>query len=451
MDIEADPTRLHSSRQEDTVTEPGPSSRFWHPFSHAPSAARDRIVFVAGSGAELTDSNGRRYIDGTAALWYCAIGHGRAEMADAISRQAGQLEACSCFDLFASDKTLELADRVARMVPVDDPAVFLTSGGSDAVDTAAKIARRYWAEVGRPDKQIIISREHSYHGMHAFGTSLAGIPANLERFGEFLPTCIVPAMDSDALEREIERQGSENVAAFFAEPMIGAGGVRPAPAQYLRRVADICRANDVLFVADEVVTGFGRTGRWFACERYGVRPDILLVAKAITSGYVPLGAAIFSGRVAEPFWAPRSEAWLRHGYTYSGHATACAAALANLAIMEAEDLVGRTARREERFAAEACGLEALPGVEEVRTIGLVAGVQLSSELVALNPASSRDVDAALRELGVISRPLAGNTMLICPPLVATDDQVGLVIEAMGTAIERVWAASTHGMGLASRS
>jgi adenosylmethionine-8-amino-7-oxononanoate aminotransferase len=414
-------------------------SRFWHPFSNMPWAREHRLVLVRGDGAELFDRDGKRYLDATACLWYCAVGHGRREMAQAIARQAEQLAAYSCFDLFATDTTLALADRVAELAPLDDAAVFLTSGGSDSVDTAAKIARRYWAALGRPEKQVIVSRDGAYHGMHAFGTSLAGIAPNREGFGDLIPTVQVPRFDVEALRTLLDELGSERVAAFYAEPVIGAGGVHPATPEYWQAVARLCRERDVLFVADEVITGFGRTGHWFASERLGAQPDLLIAAKAITSGYVPLGAVVVSGRVAEPFWAEGSNEWLRHGYTYSGHATACAAALANLAIIEREGLVEHAAAWEPAFAARVRELEAVAGVSEVRTLGLLAGIQLDPELAAADPAVARLADAECRRRGVLSRPLAGNTLLICPSLVMRPDQLDEIVEQMAGAIDAVTA------------
>jgi adenosylmethionine-8-amino-7-oxononanoate aminotransferase len=415
------------------------SSRFWHPFASMPWAREHRLVFVRGEGAELFDRDGNRYLDGTACLWYCAVGHGRRELAQAIARQAEQLAACSSFDLYATEATLTLADRVAELAPLDDPVVFLTSGGSDGVETAAKIARRYWAAVGRPGKQTIVSRGGAYHGTHGFGTSLAGIPPNREGFGELIPTAQVPRHDAEALRELIDRLGSERVAAFFAEPVMGTGGVHPATPEYWQAVARICRERDVLLVADEVITGFGRTGRWFASERLGARPDLLIGAKALTSGYLPLGAVVVSGRVAEPFWREGSDLWLRHGYTYSGHATACAAALANLAIIEREGLVEHAAAWEPAFARRVRELESVAGVSEVRTLGLLAGVQLNPALAASDPAVARTVDAECRRRGVLSRVLAGDTLLICPSFVMRPDQLDEIVEQMAGAIDAVTA------------
>jgi putrescine---pyruvate transaminase len=401
-----------------------PQTRFWHPFSNMHSVRDREVVFVRGRGVEIEDRDGKVYLDATAALWYCNVGYGRREIADAIAEQAARLASCTCFDLYASDTTLELADRVAGLAPVDDPVVFLTSGGSDSIDTAGKIAVSYWHQLGKPDKRIIISRESSYHGMHAYGTSLAGIAANKESFGRLVEsTAVVPAMDADALAARIDELGAGNVAAFLAEPIVGAGGVLPPPEGYLERVAEICRERDVLFVADEVVSGFGRSGHMFASERYGIRPDALVLAKGITSGYLPLGAVVFSGRIAHPFWESADAPMLRHGYTYSGHATVCAAALANLDIIERESLVARVRELEPELAAATQPLTDLEHVSEVRTAGLLAGVQLAPEAIAAAPDLGARVVARCRELGVLTRLLANQSLHVSPAFVI--DRAGL--------------------------
>jgi putrescine---pyruvate transaminase len=419
-------------------------SRFWHPFSNMGQVAGREVVFVRGEGCELTDREGRTYLDATAGLWYCNVGYGRREIADAIAEQAARLHACNCFDLYASDRTLELSNRIAEMAPVDGAVTFLTSGGSDSIDTAAKVARRYWAEVGKPAKTVVIARDRAYHGMHAYGTSLVGIPENRERFGTLVPdAALVPAMDPEALAEEIDRIGADRVAAFAAEPVIGAGGVLPPPDSYLPAVSEICRDREVLFVADEVVTGFGRTGRMFGCDRYGIRPDALVLAKGMTSGYQPLGAVVFSGRIAEPFWRSESEELLRHGYTYSGHATACAAALANLKILDRERLVERVAELEPVLRSRLEPLGELDEVSEVRSVGLMAAVQLDPEAVAKMPSLPATSAARCRELGVLTRVLAGDALHISPPFVIREEQIGRIAEVMASAIRSACGLATE--------
>lgn len=414
----------------------GASGRFFHPFSQLARSDSHPVTFVSGQGATLTDSEDFEYVDATAALWFTLIGHGREEMADAIAAQVRTLEACSCFDVFASDRTLELTERVAQMVPFENPSVFFTSGGSDSVETAAKLSRRYWLEQGSPDKRVIIAREGAYHGTHGFGTSLAGIEANREGFGPLIEeTALIPRFDAGALDEQITRLGEERVAAFIVEPVIGAGGVYPPPPGYLPKIAEICQARNVLLIADEVVTGFGRTGSLFACQRYGINPDIMVLAKGLTSGYLPLGATILSDRLIEPFARPDSP-WIRHGYTYSGHATACAAALKNLEIIDREGLVERVSDLEQRFAANLGELAEEPGISEVRTVGLTAAVQLD-ESWPDQAANGLQVVDECRRRGVLTRLLAGGSLHVSPPFVISESQIDLIIEAISGATQAV--------------
>ena len=234
-----------------------------------------------------------------------------------------------------------------------DAKVFLTSGGSDSVDTATKMVRRFWTLTGQPERTVLIRREKAYHGMHTAGTSLAGIPANADGYGPLLHEVVeVPWDDADALYETIDQLGEGRVAGFFCEPVIGAGGVYPAPPGYLEKARGICRDHGVLFIADEVITGFGRCGAWFASERFGLEPDLVTCAKGITSGYLPLGAVLVAPTVWEPFWQ-EGAGMFRHGYTYSGHAAVSAAAMANLDIIEREGLVRRAAELEGTLAHRA--------------------------------------------------------------------------------------------------
>ena len=411
-------------------------SRFWHPFANMAATTRHgEVVFVRGRDCMLVDSEGREYFDATAGLWYCAVGHGRERIAAAIGAQARKLAACTCFDLYASDVTLELADRIAAAVPVADPRVFLTSGGSDGIDTAGKIIRRHFTLREQPRKTVLIAREGAYHGMHAYGTSLAGIAANHDGWGTLVPEVArVGAFDLEGLERTILELGPERVAAFFAEPVIAAGGVYPPPPGYLQGAAELCRRHGVLLVCDEVVTGVGRLGQWSASARFGVEPDLMILAKALTSGYQPLGAVVVSGAVAEPFYAGEGE-WLRHGYTYSGHATACAAALENLDLLEEEQLFHRVSELESRLPELLGPLADLDAVEEVRTAGLLAAIQLDEEELRRRGSSGAEVNAGCRERGQITRLLACGALQFSPPYTATEQQIGGFAEAVAAAVQ----------------
>jgi adenosylmethionine-8-amino-7-oxononanoate aminotransferase len=324
----------------------------------------------------------------------------------------------------------ELAERVAALAPVAGSKVFFCSGGSDAVDSAGKLARRYWHELGRPEKTVLLSRRNAYHGVNGVGTSISGLPPNREGFGPLLESVQVEWDSADALAAAIDELGADRVAAFFCEPVIGAGGVLAPPEGYLAEVQRICRERDVLFVVDEVITGFGRCGTWFASERFGLEPDLLTCAKGITSGYLPLGALVVSPRVAEPFF--RGGVMWRHGYTYSGHAAACAAALANLEIVEREGLVGRAAELEGELAEALAPLAAHPLVREVRAgVGVLAAVGFVQD----DPALPVRTAAELRRLGVLTRLLADGALQISPPLVSTRSDFDALAEAIGAAVE----------------
>ena len=307
-----------------TRTEPAPVSRrsghratriaagslarmahFWHPFADmAAVSAHGELVLVRGDGAHVWDESGRRYLDATAGLWFANVGFGRRDIADAAAAQMAALPAYSTFGDLSNRPASELAERVSSLAPVTDSRVFLTSGGSDSIDTATKMARRFWQLVGQPERTILIRRERAYHGMHTAGTSLAGIPANATGHGDLIEDVVqVRWDDADDLRSMIQQVGEDKVAAFFCEPVIGAGGVYPAPDGYLSAARAVCRETGVLFVADEVITGFGRCGAWFASGRWELEPDIITCAKGITSGYLPMGAVIAAPWIAEPFWA----------------------------------------------------------------------------------------------------------------------------------------------------
>jgi len=412
-------------------------SRFWHPFSNLAETEAAELVLVRGEGASVEDAEGNRYFDATAALWYCAAGYGREPIARAIGEQAARLSSYSCFGNYATDTTLTLAERLAARLPVDDARVFLTSGGSDGVDSAAKIVRRHFALLGQPEKTTMIAREGAYHGTHAYGTSLGGIAGNREGWGPLVgDVAHVPPFDVEALAATIRSLGSDRVAAFFVEPVIGAGGVFPPPEDYLRRVATLCREQGVLLVCDEVVTGVGRLGAWSASERYGVRPDLMILAKALTSGYQPLGAVVVSGAVAEPFRAGAGE-MLKHGYTYSGHATACAAALANLDLFEEEDLFARVRALEARLPNLLGPLADVDGIAEIRTIGLTAAIQLDPLRFSAAGRDPAEVVDACRRRGHLTRLLACGALHFSPPFVASEEQIASFAAAVADSVEEV--------------
>jgi adenosylmethionine-8-amino-7-oxononanoate aminotransferase len=421
---QADPAAPAATEVRDTP--------LWHSQAHMPTVRRSEVVVERGEGAYVWDESGRKLLDAPAALWFCNVGHGRAEIAEAVAAQMSKLAAYSSFQQYATRPAIALAERLVAMVPMPNAKVFLGSGGSDAVDTAAKLSRRYWEVSGQPEKKIIVTRELAYHGLHGFGTSLTGIEANRAGYGPHMPdTARVEALDAGALRELIEREGAERVAAFFCEPVIGSGGIFNPPAGYLEEVREICRAYDVLFVADEVITGFGRTGAMFACDRYGIEPDLMLMAKGITSGYLPLGAAVVSERVWEPFWREGGEIF-RHGLTYSGHASVCAAAHANLDILEREQLVARVAELEPVLHEAIQPLAKHELVRAVRSgVGLLAGVD------PVEAPMAHEVARICTENGVLMRIAGERTLMISPPFVITADELRHIAATLEAAFDTV--------------
>jgi adenosylmethionine-8-amino-7-oxononanoate aminotransferase len=415
---------------------------FWHPFADMGAVTQTgALTIVRGEGAYVYDADGRRYFDSSGALWYCNVGHGRAELAEAGAAQMKAIAAFSNFADLSTEPTEALATRVSGLAPMPNAKVFFTSGGGEAVETAGKLALRYWVESGQPSKRILISRTNAYHGSNGIGTGIGGIAPNRDGYERLIPDWSEVAWnDASALEQAIEEAGADRVAAFFCEPVMGAGGVHAPPEGYLDAVADVCRRHDVLFIVDEVITAFGRLGEWFASSRYGLVPDLVTCAKGISSGYAPLGAVVASERVAEPFFKPGAGMW-RHGYTYSGHATATAVALANLDVLESENLIPRGRELELPLAEALRPLAEHPGVDEVRAgTGLMAAVSLSAELRANDAGFANSVVAGLRERGVISRLLADGSLQISPALVATEEDFELLAGAISETLDATVAA-----------
>jgi adenosylmethionine-8-amino-7-oxononanoate aminotransferase len=421
-------------------------TRFWHPFADMGAVRGKELVIERGEDVWVWDAEGRRYLDATASLWYCNVGHGRPEIAAAVAAQLSKLEAYSAFGDFANAPANELTARLAERAPMRDARVFLGSGGGDGIETAAKLARRYWQETGSPDRNRLLVRTNAYHGTHGYGTALAGIPANRAGWGP-LPedVSIVPHDSLDVLRQEVGRIGADRIAAVFVEPVIGAGGVHPPAPGYIEGVAELCEQTGILLVCDAVICGFGRLGTWFGIERWpDVAPDLIVFAKGVTSGYLPLGGVVASGRVAEPFFAAPGGPILRHGATYAGHATCCAAALANLDLLERDGLLARGQELESDLHDALSQLAGHELVGEVRGgTGLLGAVELAPDVLADRPGAPAELGALARRSGVLVRPL-GAGIAVSPPLTATPDHFELIIEALSTALDAMASARVAG-------
>ncbi len=415
----------------------------WHPFADMGAVDGDRMVITRGEGSYVWDDGGWRYFDATASLWYANFGHGRPEITDAVAAQLRTLDSYNLFGYNANQPAIDLADRVAALAPEPGSKVFFGSGGGDVIDTAVKLARAYFAHTGRPDKVHVIGRAQGYHGTHGFGTAVGGIPANAAGFGPQPPDFShVPFDSAAALEAEIERVGASRVAAFFCEPVIGAGGVLLPPDGYIEEVAAICRRHDVLFVADCVIAAWGRLGTWFGIDRWAVRPDMITTAKGITGGTIPLGALIVAPRVAEPFFtgAPGAPIF-RHGATYAGHPVACAAGLATLDIYERDGLIPRGRELEKPLADAVSSVSGHPLVAEIRAgLGFLAAVELTAEVMDADPGAPVKLQRACRDEGVIVRNL-GRGVAVSPPLIAAEPELDLLASALPKALDRLAAQS----------
>ena len=401
---------------------PGP---FLHPF--AKPTRESFIPIVRGEGALVWDSSGNEYVDGMASLWYCAIGHGRREMADAVAAQIMMLEAYSTFDPFTNEPAEQLAAELVRNAPMPDARVFFCCSGSEAIDTAMKLARLSHAMRGEPQRQLIISRARGYHGTNYGGTSAQGIGLNKEGWGALLPEVVqVPSDDLEAIASLMAQRGNE-VAAIISEPVQGAGGVFPPEDGYLEGLRRLCDQHGALLIFDEVICGFGRLGRWFGSDHYGVTPDLTTFAKAVTSGYQTLGG-VFVGRKVRDGIESDPNYLMRTGFTYSGHPTACAAGLKNLEILQREQLFERSLVIGKRLES---------GLQSIAADGLVASVRGAGAVWAVGHHPDRDAFAVrdrMLGLGVITRAVGTDTNTFCPPFVTTDAQVDRIVDALATAL-----------------
>ena len=433
------------------------AARIIHPL-HSRADQEAPVVFVEGSGAVLRDAEGREYIDGLSSLWNVNLGHGRTELAEAAAGQMRRLAYASAYSGYTNEPATQLADRLIQLSYPNMSAVYFTTGGAESNETAFKLARYYWRRDGKPSKTKIISRIHGYHGLTLAAMSATGIPAFHKMFQPLVPgfVHIVPSYSyrypgsmAEALEEAIVREGPETVAGFIAEPVIGAGGVIPPTPDYFPKIRKICDKYSVLFIADEVITGFGRTGKWFALGHWGVEPDLVSFAKGVTSAYLPLGGVIVSSQIHGVIHeAPPTERFM-HAATYSGHPTCCAVALKTLEIYERENLISRTTPLGKRLLDGLQPLRDLPVVGDVRGFGLMCGVELVEDQRTKQPAVGlgAKVLTEARNRGLVTRMRAGqagehpigDTISLAPPFVITETQIDLIVKTLH---ESILAAAT---------
>jgi putrescine---pyruvate transaminase len=421
----------------------------------APVGTIPQLIFSSGSGATLTDIDGREYIDAFASLWNVNVGHGRTELADAAAAQMKKLAFSSAYGGFSTTPPIELAAKLAELAPGALEVTYFASGGAEANDTAYKIARLYWSLRGEPHRVNIISRIRDYHGLTYGATSATGLPNFWKGFEPLAPGFLhAPSPDpyrfsgegspgsayAKALEDVVLKVGAHTVAAVVAEPVQGAGGVIVPPADYFPLLRQVCDRHGLLLIADEVITGFGRTGRWFALDHWNVQPDMMIFAKGVTSGYLPLSGVMLTQSVHDTLKSVKGP--FAHGFTYSGHPTACAVALRNLQIIEDERLVERAAERGAYLKKRLQELRSHEIVGDVRGLGLVAGIELvrdrdTKELYDPPVGAARRVWLDALEQGVIVRPLPGDVVGMSPPLVISEQQIDRMVLVLDKAIARV--------------
>lgn len=433
-----------------------PAYQFWHPMLHPNEMkVREPIRIVRGDGCYVFDDAGNKLVDGIAGLWNVNVGHGRPEVKQAIAAQLDELEYFQIFDGLTHPRAEELSSLLVDMLaPEDMKRVFYSSGGSDAVETALRLARQYWKVAGQPERTKFISLKQGYHGTHFGGASVNGNHVFRRSYEPLLPGCFhvetpwtyrnpftddpdeLARICAALLEREIEFQGPDTVAAFIAEPVQGAGGVIVPPASYWPLVREVCDRHGVLFIADEVVTGFGRTGAMFGSRLWGVKPDIMCLAKGITSGYFPLGATMFNERIVDAFDGNSDFAGaIFHGYTYSGHPVGCAAALANLKIVRDENLPANAARMGDYLLAQLQPfVKRHAAVGEVRGKGLMLAIDLVADKRTREPLDlmagyAARVAEIARQYGAMVRPV-GTKIILSPPLVLQEDHADVIVAAL---------------------
>ncbi|WP_426240592.1 aspartate aminotransferase family protein [Pararhizobium sp. DWP1-1-3] len=435
------------------------AAHFLHPFTdHKELRAHGSRMIVRGDGAFIYDSEGGELLDAMAGLWCVNIGYGRDELADVAAAQMRELPYYSAFFKCATPAPVQLSAKLAELAPPNINQVFYGSSGSESNDTAVRLVRHYWALEGKPEKNIIISRHNAYHGSTLAGVSLGGMSHMHKQMGGMVPNIVhvmepypyglaLPGESDDdfglraagAIEEAILAAGADKVAAFIGEPVMGAGGVRIPPASYWPEVQRICSKYDILLMLDEVITGYGRTGEWFAATTFGIEADTITTAKALTSGYQPLSALLIGDRIASTLVEKGGE--FNHGYTYSGHPVCCAVALKNLEIIENEGLVERVRNDTGPYLAKALAgrLSDHPLVGQTRSVGLMGAVEIvrdKGERTRFKPDGSAAIkvrDHAVQN-GLMIRA-TGDTLIMSPPLVWTRDTIDLALDRLLVALD----------------
>jgi putrescine aminotransferase len=433
-----------------------------HPLTdHSQLAQAGPLVVVEGEACELIAEDGQRIIDGCAGLWTVNLGHGREDLIEAATAQMRKLPYAATFGGVSSPPAIELAERIADLAPPGLSGIFFVSGGSEANETAIKLARRHWIHRGEAEKSIVLAHDRGYHGLTGVTTTATrlrpyhvdfgiGAPDIVEVPAPYAYRCAAgvpcdpetcPVSTGEALERTIEELGAERIAALIVEPVFGSGGVIVPPPGYLRRLRQICDRHRVLLIADEVITGFGRTGSWFGCEHDGISPDLITFAKGVSSGYVPLGGVIVSDELWDELRDPaRRPGYLMHGFTHSGHPVACAVALANIEAIEREALLARVRDASDRLAELVEPLRDHPEVGEIRQAGLMVGVELVADKQTrqrwpIEVGRGKRAALAARERGLLTRGLLDDILCLAPPFTITDEMLVRSVEILADSID----------------
>jgi beta-alanine--pyruvate transaminase len=420
----------------------------WMPFSGNRNFKADPRMIVAGKGVYYTAADGRQIFDGLSGLWCCGLGHARAELTEAVSRQMATLDYSPAFQ-FGHPASFELANRIKELTPAGLDHVFFTGSGSEAADTSLKMARAYWRIKGLASKTRLIGREKGYHGVNFGGISVGGIGGNRKLFGQGIEADHLPhtQLKKNAFSRGMPTQGAEladellnlialhdasNIAAVIVEPFSGSAGVVIPPVGYLQRLREICTANNILLIFDEVITGFGRAGAFTGAEAFGVTPDILNMAKQVTNGVQPMGAVVVKKEIYDTFMAAGGPDYMvefPHGYTYSAHPVACAAALATLDILQKEDMIGRVKTLAPHFENAVHGLKGVKHITDIRNFGLAAGFTIDA-LPGEPARRPYEIGMAMWKKGFYVR-YGGDTIQLAPPFISTPAEIDRMIDALG--------------------